>query len=203
VNHAELVAAVAERAGVSRRAADDVVLATLTALAERLTPDETRDLLAQLPKKYKQEINAVSTPNPTSADEFVARVADLEGEQGLGTDDARRHAAAVLVTLRDAVNAGELHDVVAQLGDDYLPLLGIERPMAAAPVESERGASAVGRESTRNVVDAINDIVRTARHKALDAIVVAVDGLEAVTDRLDDAAESLQERVHRRVDALR
>jgi uncharacterized protein (DUF2267 family) len=205
VNHDELVTAVAERAGVSRRAADDVVMATLTALAERLTPDETHDLLAQLPKKYKQHVNAVSAPNAMSADEFVARVADLEGDRAPTVDDARRHVAATFATLRDAVNAGELHDVVAQLGDDYLPLLGIERPAAAAALErpSDRDAGAVGRESARNVAGAINDIVRTARHKALDAIVVAVDGLEAVTDRLDDAAEALQERVHRRVDALR
>src|SRR3954454_15073408 len=64
VKHDELVAAVAERAGVSRRYADEIVLATLTALGERLTADETRDLLAQLPKKYKQHVNAVSSPTP-------------------------------------------------------------------------------------------------------------------------------------------
>src|SRR5690242_12499751 len=103
-----MVAVVAERAGVSRRYADEIILATLTALGERLTADETKDLLAQLPKKYQQHVHAVPTPTPMNADEFVARVADLEGERAPAATDARTHVAAVFMTLGEAVNAGEL-----------------------------------------------------------------------------------------------
>jgi uncharacterized protein (DUF2267 family) len=229
VKQDELVAAVAERAGVSRRHADEVITATLTALAERLTADETKDLLAQLPKKYRQTINAVPVPQARSADEFVKRVAELEGDRAPSSDDARIHVRAVLTTLREAVNAGEFHDVLAQLGDDYQPLLTwagdtqtrteavAERvtetttDVRARAAETVNGAADVGREHTRNLVATItevarlvgsraNDVANTARDRALDFVVVAVDRLEAVTDRLDDAAEALQERVHRRVE---
>jgi uncharacterized protein (DUF2267 family) len=126
VKYDELVATVATRAEVSRRHADEIILATLTALGERLTPDETKDLLAQLPKRYKQRVNAVSNPTPMTADEFVARVCELEGARAPSSDEARVHARAVLTTLTEAVNAGEINDIVAQLGDDYSPLLGFE-----------------------------------------------------------------------------
>jgi uncharacterized protein (DUF2267 family) len=236
VNHDEMVAAVAERAGVSRRHADDIILATLTALGERLTADETKDLLAQLPKKYKQHVKAVSSPNAMSADEFVARVAQLEGARAPAFAQARGHVRAVFVTLTEAVNAGELGDVLEQLSADFAALLEFpEREPAAEPraegvvqtIEAAReqvdevfamaddGGTSVGeRERPRMLHGAvamavgavsggITSVVQQTRERALGLVVLAVDGLEAMTDRIDDAAEALQERVHEMVDAGR
>jgi uncharacterized protein (DUF2267 family) len=232
-----MVAVVAERAGTSRRHADEIILATLTALGERLTPDETKDLLAQLPKKYKQYVNAVPTPNPMTADEFVARVAELEGPRAPTSSDARTHVSAVFVTLTEAVNAGELRDVLEQLSSDFAALL--ELPGAEAALEAvaddvvqtieatadriedtfaEVGPAPTPEPATRDgvhmfvsavttavdvVSGGITSVVHTTRDRALDLVVFAVDGLEAVTDRIDDAAEALQERVHEMAGAAR
>jgi uncharacterized protein (DUF2267 family) len=251
VKYDEMVGTVAKGAGVSRREADDIILATLRALAERLTPDETKDLLAQLPKKYKENVNAVSNPRPMTADEFVGRVAELRGDRAGTSDAVQAEARAVLTTLRDAVNAGELHDIFDQLGDDFAPLFGLdgngfsttgddveeafdalEKDVAESfdamketvddavdEVQARAASTAgvvgdVGREHAHNlagtigavagvVTHSVSTVVSTARDRALDIVVLAVDQLEAVTDKLDDAAEALQERVHRRVDAQR
>jgi uncharacterized protein (DUF2267 family) len=225
VKQEEMVATVAERAGTSRRHADEIITATLTVLAERLTADETKDLLAQLPKKYKANINAVSVPELLTADDFVKRVAELEGDRAPAFDDAQTHVRAVLTTLREAVNAGEFHDILDQLGADYAPLLEGGPPLPTAVTNppsapAARGANDfttaadVGRESARNLLETVsavarlaqeraNDVASAAKDRALDLVVVAVDRIEAVTDRIDDAAESLQERVHRRVDEER
>jgi uncharacterized protein (DUF2267 family) len=244
VKHDELVAVVAGRAQVSRRYADEIILATLTALGERITADETRDLLAQLPKKYKQNVNAVSNPNAMSADEFVARVAELEGGRAPRPDDARAHVRAVFVTLTEAVNAGELRDVLEQLGDDFAPLLGLAADAPAAdsgaafealerdltdtfdPMNERvdktvgtirassgneaTGAVDVGRDSVRSLVgravvvanavtSGMTSAVNNGRDRAFQAVLLAVDGLEALTHRIDEGADALQERVHERV----
>jgi uncharacterized protein (DUF2267 family) len=236
-----MVAVVAERAGTSRRHADEIILATLTALGERLTPDETKDLLAQLPKKYKQYVNAVPTPNPMTADEFVARVAELEGPRAPTSSDARTHVSAVFVTLTEAVNAGELRDVLEQLSSDFAALLELpgaeaaleavaddvvqtieatadriedtfaEVATAPSPAPSPEPASRDGVHmfvsAVTTAVDVVSggitSVVHTTRDRALDLVVFAVDGLEAVTDRIDDAAEALQERVHEMAGAAR
>jgi uncharacterized protein (DUF2267 family) len=234
VNHDEMVAAVAERAGVSRRHADDIILATLTALGERLTADETKDLLAQLPKKYKQQVKAVATPNAMSADEFVARVAHLEGARAPAFAQARGHVRAVFVTLTEAVNAGELGDVLEQLSGDFAALLEFPEPEAAAQPRAEDvvqtfeaareqvdevfavaddGGTSMGERprtlhgavamAVGTVSGGITSVVQQTRARALGLVVLAVDGLEAVTDRIDDAAEALQARVHEMVDAGR
>jgi uncharacterized protein (DUF2267 family) len=235
VKQEEMVATVAQRAGVSRRHADEIITASLTVLAERLTPDETKDLLAQLPKKYKANIDAVPMPELFSADDFVKRVADREGERSPSFDEARRHVGAVLTTLRDAVNAGELHDILEQLGPDYdelfeeqaVPTTTVDAVADAVgsvahATETARQeatgaittAADVGREQAKIFLETLgegarlvqsraSDVATTAKDRALDFVVLAVDGLEAVTDRIDDAAEALQERVHRRVDEER
>jgi uncharacterized protein (DUF2267 family) len=236
VKQDEMVATVAQRAGASRRHADEIITATLTVLAERLTPDETKDLLAQLPKKYKANIDAVPMPELFSADDFVKRVSELEGERAPSFDEARVHVRAVLTTLREAVNAGEFRDVLDQLGPDYDPLLedvpvpagGAAESVADAvasvasatataqreATETLTNAADVGRESANNLLETLaevarlvqsraNDVATTAKDRALDFIVLAVDRLESVTERLDDAAEALQQRVHRRVEEER
>jgi uncharacterized protein (DUF2267 family) len=237
VKHDEMVAVVAERAGVSRRYADEIILATLTALGERLTPDETKDLLAQLPKKYQQHVHAVPTPTPMNADEFVARVAELEGERAPSATDARAHVSAVFMTLGEAVNSGELRDIFEQLSDDFQPLFAGEPIEATEPEavleelaadvadtfdamkdrvdealsvtadvppvdERVRMAGAIN-VTVGTVARGVSAVVHSARDRALDLVVFAVDGLEAVTDRIDDAAEALQERVHELVGAAR
>ncbi|MCW3013147.1 MAG: hypothetical protein JWO02_239, partial [Solirubrobacterales bacterium] len=57
---------------------------------------------------------------PMSEQEFVARVAQLEG---VPPDEAERHAHAVFQALRDVLSPKEFSDMTAQLPEDYAPLL--------------------------------------------------------------------------------
>jgi uncharacterized protein (DUF2267 family) len=127
-----MVRTVAGEAGLTRAAADESITATLTVLAERVTPDETRDLLAQLPKALKTRISAAPQPTNYTPDEFLARVAELISGDDLANVGAR--VRAVFSVLGDAVNAGEMRDIVEQLGTGYSDLSG--RPEPAEPEEA-------------------------------------------------------------------
>ena len=54
-------------------------------------------------------------------DEFVRRVAQRAHVE---PEEARTGAVAVLVTVREAVTSGELHDVLSQLPQEYRELVG-------------------------------------------------------------------------------
>src|SRR4051794_18367001 len=101
VKQEEFVEAGAGPARLGHEDAERVVEATLVALSEELSADETKDLLAQLPKYFKT-VTPVSSPQAGRTPQaFVERVAEVAGEV---PGDPWRHAASVLATLRDAVN---------------------------------------------------------------------------------------------------
>src|SRR5205085_4394346 len=101
----------------------DVLMASLTVLSEVVSADETRDLLAQLPKSVRERIPVSGTTLAMRPIEFVARVADLTTTT---SEDAERNVRAVFEVLTNAVNAGEMNDIASELGDDYAGLLGRE-----------------------------------------------------------------------------
>ena len=61
-------------------------------------------------------------------EETAEQVEHANSERGdVDPDEARTGAAAVLATVRDAVEPGKFHDVLAQLPQEYRELVG---PMA-------------------------------------------------------------------------
>src|SRR6478609_1060107 len=133
MNANEMLRTLAGSTGLTRRQADDVLIATLTVLSEVVSADETRDLLAQLPKSVRERVPVSGTTLSMRPIEFVARVADL---LAVLPDAAERDVHAVFEVLTRAVNAGEMNDSAAELGDEYAELLGREdrlrREQAAA-----------------------------------------------------------------------
>jgi uncharacterized protein (DUF2267 family) len=92
--------------------------ATLETLAERLGPDETRHLAAQLPHEIQIFLADAGMPMPEqfSSTEFLLRVCAREGiDLPVSTD----HARAVIDVLMQAVSPGEVADVFDRLPDDY------------------------------------------------------------------------------------
>ena len=92
--------------------------ATLETLAERLGPDDTRHLAAQLPHEIQLFLSDTGLPVPErfSSDEFLLRVCAREGiDLTLSTD----HARAVIDVLTQAVSPGESIEVLDRLPDDY------------------------------------------------------------------------------------
>lgn len=114
--------------GLDQERARQATLATLTTLAEQLSPREAKNLAAQLPKELK---GAFARPGartrPLSATEFVHRVADREG---VSASEAFDRTRAVFDVLLDAVTIGELEDVLAELPEDLASLM--KRPAARA-----------------------------------------------------------------------
>src|SRR3954465_6705919 len=104
MNANEMLRTLAGATGSTRRQADDVLIATLTVLSEVVSADETRDLLAQLPKSMRERTRVRGAALPMRPIEFVARVADLATASG---EDVERDVRAVFEVLAQAVNAGE------------------------------------------------------------------------------------------------
>jgi len=154
----ELLRTVAGATGSTRRQADDAVVATLTVLSEVVSADETRDLLAQLPKAVRERIPVSGETLPMRPIEFVARVAELTGA---AAEEAERQVRAVFEVLTQAVNAGEMNDIAAELGDEFAALLGREERVRR---EHERASS-----SEPGLVPSIVDTAVSSVHSLVRA----------------------------------
>jgi uncharacterized protein (DUF2267 family) len=176
------VAHVEERGRTGRAGAERAADATLRVLAERVTPKEVHDLAAQLPGPLQRSLlEARANREIFAADEFVRRVAErLE----LSPSEARLQAHAVLVTLREAVSAGELEDVVAQLSPDYLDLLAPDFPL---PDPRADGRLSFG--LTRSELEALFQ-TELARQTGFDG-----DLIGAITRVFSDVIEDDHERM--------
>lgn len=116
-----MMRSVAGSTGLTRRQADEAVVTTLTVLAETISAEETRDLLAQLPKTIRDRVPVSGTTLEMRPIEFMARVADLApSPSDIDTETCVR---AVFSVLTQAVNAGEMNDIAEELGVDYADLL--------------------------------------------------------------------------------
>ena len=96
------------------------VQATYQTLSERLAGGEPLNLAAQLPSLLQDRADA-GHGERFSAEEFCRRVAEREG---VDKEMARKHAQAVLAVTQEAVSAGEIEDVLAQLPQEYHALFG-------------------------------------------------------------------------------
>ncbi len=111
----------------SNEEAQKATRATLETLKERLAGNEPSNLAAQLPPEIAPYVEGEGGQEAFSVEEFYGRVAQKEG---VGNDEAVKHARAVATVLQTAVTGGELEDVRSQLGDEYKELFG--QPQASA-----------------------------------------------------------------------
>jgi uncharacterized protein (DUF2267 family) len=120
MTYGELLAMVERRGHVDRRGAERAVEATMRTLAERLSPDEARQLAAQLPPELLGWLHTETPPARFDVDEFLRRVADREE---IDVAAAELHVRAVFDAVRQAISAEELRDLEATLPQDLRPLL--------------------------------------------------------------------------------
>jgi uncharacterized protein (DUF2267 family) len=104
---------------LSREQADRAVQATFQTLAERLSRGQARHLVAQLPGSGPWLFTQTDA-EPFDYDEFVLRVAKREG---VDESTAERHARAVFAALGRAIDSAELGDLIAELPQDFGPLV--------------------------------------------------------------------------------
>ena len=102
--------------------------ATLETLAERLGPDESRHLAAQLPHEIQLFLSDAGTPmpEPFSPDEFLMRVCARER---IALPESSEHARVVIDVLTEALSPREPTDVLARLPDDYRELFASSAQM--------------------------------------------------------------------------
>ena len=151
MNYKDMTRTVSGRTGLTRQRADDDLVTTLTVLAEQVSADETRDLLAQLPKALRERVPISGTTLEMRPIEFVARVADLI--EGASVEEAEAYVRAVFATLNEAVNAGEMRDIAAELGAEFAALVGRSVPTTsrtgpAEPAMLERVGRMIGTVAT-------------------------------------------------------
>ncbi len=126
MNYDEIVSRVRQEAGLgSRLEAVRTLGAVLETLGERITKQEAKDLAAQLPVELKAIVTSGKSEDPAvarfSLEEFYERVgARAEVHYGEAVERSR----AVMRVLREAVSAGELQDILAQLPGEYAELFG-------------------------------------------------------------------------------
>jgi uncharacterized protein (DUF2267 family) len=120
MDYDQFVDLVAERADVSREQAETLTAATLKTLAERITGGEARDLAAQLPARLASPLMpAEEEAEGFSLDEFIRRTAERAGTD---RHTANIGMAAVMTTLREAVDRREFAHVMSQLPLEFREL---------------------------------------------------------------------------------
>jgi uncharacterized protein (DUF2267 family) len=121
----EFLRRVADRAATDAATARRLADAVLETLGERIAHGEVEDLAAELAPELRAPLELGDAESHGRAqrmplDEFLRRIAEREG---VARDVAPEHARAVFLTLREAVPEREISDVLAQLPDDYEPVL--------------------------------------------------------------------------------
>jgi uncharacterized protein (DUF2267 family) len=115
MDYAELLQQVQTAAALDRATAEQVSLATVATLAERMSHDE----LVRLPSKLQAAVRGGSpTCQPFGADEFVRRVAE---RMGVEPQAAWTYVRAVLGTLEREV--AEMDEVRQRLPRDFDALM--------------------------------------------------------------------------------
>ena len=119
IDYSELLQQVQTAAAVDRAAAEQVSLATVTTLAERMSHDELVRLGARLPNELQAAVRGgLPTCQPFGADEFVRRVAE---RMRVEPQVAWTHVRAVLGTLEREV--AEMEEVRQRLPRDFDALM--------------------------------------------------------------------------------
>jgi uncharacterized protein (DUF2267 family) len=120
----DVVGRVAQLLITDRESARRATEAVLHTLAVRISSGEVEDLEAELPANLHHALERGLAESREARKlrepEFIARVAELEG---VGPEEAERHAHAVFEALRHVLSPKEFSDMASQLSEDYAPLM--------------------------------------------------------------------------------
>ncbi|MEB3371387.1 DUF2267 domain-containing protein [Saccharopolyspora mangrovi] len=107
----------------STERAEQVTQRVLGVLGARITADEAEDLAAQLPGDLAGALRSEGRSMPNlSPDEFAGAVAARL--DGASTETARWDVSAVLTTVTESIDGGELNHVLSQLPSGFATFFG-------------------------------------------------------------------------------
>lgn len=121
MDYNEFMAKVREYGGLSPEDSLRTVEAVLETLGERLAKKHREHLAAQLPRELKPFVLKHSQTQLFSLELFYQYVAT---RAKLPFHDAIKQSRAVVWVLQEAVAAGEVHDIFAEIPPEYEELLG-------------------------------------------------------------------------------
>lgn len=111
----------------SQAEAERVARVVLGALGSRLTRDEAEDFGSQLPEPLADApLSESLQATRWNVNEFLQHVSTQL--PGADTDAARRGARAVLSTVADSIDSGQLNHLLTQLPSSYAELFGRAQP---------------------------------------------------------------------------
>jgi uncharacterized protein (DUF2267 family) len=172
MRYANFMATVEQVSGLDRDQAERAVQATLRTLAERISRGEADDIAAFLPAELRSLLTDVPEPaEPFAYDEFIGRVAE---RAGVDRDAAAEQARAVFTAIGAAVAPGEISDMVAQLPQDFAPLLEAVGGGRRSAVESD--GDVVARVALLAGIDA--DRARRLTEAVLEPLAVRISAGE-------------------------
>ncbi|CAJ64988.1 MULTISPECIES: DUF2267 domain-containing protein [Frankia] len=122
MDYDQFIANLERIAGLDPDAAVQAARATLETLAERLSKEEARDLVNDLPPELGPMLFTDSPAERFDVDEFLRRVSERER---VDIAAARRHSEAVFTMLARTISAKRLAHLMAQLPKDFTPLLPV------------------------------------------------------------------------------
>lgn len=109
-----LLAEVGEEAGLDSERARAVLDIVLRSLVRRLTPQEAKDLISQLPSLLQPSLQALP-PGPDKAITEDSVVAELRTQLGLDIGEATQTLATVARIIAGSISDGQAEDVRGQL----------------------------------------------------------------------------------------
>lgn len=130
MHRAEFIDSVARRSGTSPTQAEALTRATLRTLAERLTGGEARDLAAQLPREFREDL--CGAPEPAERFGFGEFLQRVSARAGIDITGADRSVVAVFKTICADITSDEFDDIMAQLPEEF--------PDVREPVGARTGA---------------------------------------------------------------
>jgi uncharacterized protein (DUF2267 family) len=111
-----MIKKVQQYSGFSDSESENALVAFISILSKRLTPDERMDFASQLPAELQDTVVSVEMTNEDmTMEDMLETMAD---EQNIDEDHAKKQVMAAWQTLKDAIGKGEIEDIRSQLPKD-------------------------------------------------------------------------------------
>lgn len=136
MQYLEFIRKVSERSGIDEKEARSRTQAVLYTLGERLSMSSRDKLASGIPREMKEFIfgDWGERTNRFDLEDFYTRVV---ARAGIGYTTAVEETRCVLTLLKDSIPEGVMHDIDAELPDDFQEVFGRAPAGALSPTVSE------------------------------------------------------------------
>ncbi len=116
MRYREMIKKVQQYSGFSDSESENALVAFISILSKRLTPDERMDFASQLPAELQDTVVSMEmTDEDMTMEDMLETMAD---EQNIDEDHAKKQILAAWQTLKDAIGKSEIEDIRSQLPKD-------------------------------------------------------------------------------------